>query len=237
MKSFLKIGLTALAVTLLFSAFTATQTNAQAGNPLPEILRRMDNNNKALTTLQASVKMDKYNSQLDEHDVTEGTAKYLPLKGRDALVRIDWSKPVQESLAVVNKQYVMYRPGLKQVIQGNVENAKSGGKGANNALAFINMSKEQLKANYTIKYIGQETVSGGTQTWHLELTPKNATNYKFADLWVDGDGMPIQAKVTENNNDTTTVFLSNIRKNETLKTDVFVIDPKKLPKGTKIIQG
>lgn len=235
MKSFLRINLAVIAATLFFSAFNATQTNAQAGNPLPEILRRMDNNNKALITLQASVKMDKFNSQLGEHDVTEGTAKYLPQKGRDALVRIDWSKPVQESLAVVNKQYVMYRPSLKQVLTGNVENAKSGGKGANNALAFINMSKEQLKANYTIKYIGQETVSGGTQTWHLELTPKNKTNYKFADLWVDGDGMPIQAKVTENNNDTTTVFLSNIKKNEQINTKIFVIDYPK--KTTKVIKG
>ncbi len=235
MKSFLRTTLAAIAVTLFFSAFTATQTNAQAGNPLPEILKRMDNNNKALTTLQASVKMDKFNSQLGEHDVTEGTAKYLPVKGRDALVRIDWSKPRQESLAIVNKQYVVYRPTLKQAFTGNVENAKSGGKGANNALAFINMSKEQLKANYTIKYIGEETVSGGTRTFHLELTPKNTTNYKFADLWVDGDGMPIQAKVTENNNDTTTVFLSNIKKNEQINTKIFVIDfPKKT---TKIIKG
>ncbi len=233
MKSFLRLSLTAIAVTLFFSAITVTETKAQGG-PLNEILKRMDEHNKALTTLQSNVKMDKFNSQLGEHDVYEGTAKYLPLKGRDALVRIDWAKPVQESLAVINKQYTLYRPRLRQAIIGKVDSAKSGGKGANNALAFINMSKEQLRSNYTIKYIGLENVSGGTPTWHLELTPKTATSYKSAELWVDGNGMPIQAKVIENNKDATTIFLSNLQKNISLKTDVFVI---KLPKDTKRIDG
>ncbi|MCY7346502.1 MAG: outer membrane lipoprotein carrier protein LolA [Pyrinomonadaceae bacterium] len=233
MKSYSKLGLAAIAVTLFFGALVAAETKAQSATT-NEILNRMNEHNKALSSLQASVKMDKFNSQLDEHSVTEGTAKYLPLKGRDALVRIDWTKPLEESLAVVNKQYILYRPRLKQAIIGKVDNAKSGGKGANNALAFINMSKDQLKANYTIIFLGQENVSGGTPTWRLQLTPKTSTNYKTAELWVDGNGMPIQAKVIEGNNDATTVFLSNLQKNGTLKTDVFII---KLPKDVKKIDG
>ncbi|MGI8787672.1 MAG: LolA family protein [Pyrinomonadaceae bacterium] len=233
MKSFLRLSIAAVALTLFFNAFAVMQTKAQGG-VLNEILKRMDEHNKSLTSLQASVKMDKYNAQLDEPDVTEGTVKYLPLKGRDALVRIDWTKPVEESLAVVDKQYILYRPRLKQAIVGKVDNVKSNGKGANNALAFINMSKEQLKANYNIKYLGQENVSGGTQTWHLELTPKTATSYKSAELWVDGNGMPIQAKVIEINKDSTTIFLSNLEKNKTINASLFKII---LPKGTSIVKG
>jgi outer membrane lipoprotein-sorting protein len=193
----------------------------------------MDAHYRALTSLQATVKMDKYNAQLDEHDLTEGTAKYLPLKGRDALVRIDWTKPVEESLAVVNKRYVLFRPRLGQAIVGKVEKAQGNAK-SNSALAFMNMSKAQLKANYNVKYIGQETVAGGIQTWHLELTPKVKTSYKIADIWVDGNGMPIQMRVTENNNDSTTILLSNLDKNSTIPTNVFQIN---LPKGTKQIEG
>lgn len=233
MKSFFRLSLAAIAIILFFNAFAVIETKAQGG-PLNDILKRMDEHNKSLTSLQTSVKMDKYNSQLDEHDVSEGTAKYLPLKGRDALVRIDWTKPIEESLAVVNKQYIVYRPRLNQAIIGKIDSAKSSGKGANNALAFINMSKDQLKANYNIKYLGQENVSGGTPTWHLELTPKNPTNYKASELWVDGNGMPIQAKVIESNNDSTTIFLSKIQKNITVNTKVFVI---KYPKTTTIIEG
>lgn len=233
MKSFLRLSLAAIAVTLFLNAFAVTQTKAQG--PMNEILKRMDNHNKALVSLQSSVKMIKFNSQLSENDVYEGTSKYLPLKGRDALVRIDWTKPVQESLAVVNKQYILYRPRIKQAIIGKVDSAKSNGKGANNALAFINMSKEQLKANYSFEYLGKETVSGGTETWHLKLMPKTGTSYKFAELWVDANGMPIQAKVVENNNDSTTIFLYNIQKNIKINTKIFVIDYPK--KDTKIIEG
>lgn len=230
MNKFLRFGLTTLALIFVFNAFAVVETKAQVLN---KILDTMDAHYKALSSLQANVKMDKYNAQLDEHDVTEGTTKYLPLKGRDALVRIDWTKPVVESLAVVNKEYVIYTPRRGQAIIGKVDKAKGSAK-SNSALAFMNMSKAQLKANYNVKYIGQETVSGGIQTWHLELTPKTKTSYKLADIWVDGDGMPIQMRVTENNNDSTTILLSNLRKNETLNTKIFVID---LPKGTKKLEG
>jgi len=232
MKSFLRLSLTAIVTALFFGGIIITETQAQGG-PLNEILKRMETNRNTMKTLRSNVTMVKYNAQLKESDTTQGTSIYLPTKGRDALVRIDWTKPVEETLAVVNGDYVLYRPRLKQAITGNAKNAKGNGK-ANNALSFMNMSKEQLKANYTIKYLGQENVSGNIPTWHLELTPKAATSYKMAELWVDGNGMPIQAKVVENNNDTTTVLLSNFEKNASINASQFEV---KLPKDTKIIKG
>ncbi|MDQ3133093.1 MAG: outer membrane lipoprotein carrier protein LolA [Acidobacteriota bacterium] len=230
MSKFLRFGLTTLALLFVFNIFAVTETKAQIVN---KILDTMDAHYKALSSLQANVKMNKHNAQLGENDVIEGTVKYLPLKGRDALVRIDWMKPVQESLAVVNKEYVIYTPRLGRAIVGKVDKAQGSAK-SNSALAFMNMSKAQLKANYNMKYLGEEKVGDGTLTWHLELTPKIKTTYKVADIWVDGNGMPIQMRVTENNNDSTTVFLSNLIKNQTLNTKVFVIP---LPKGTKKLEG
>ncbi len=230
MSKFLRLGLTTFALIFVFNAFAVIETKAQILN---KILDTMDAHYKVLSSLQANVKMDKYNSQLGEHDITEGTTKYLPVKGRDAYVRIDWTKPMQESLAVVGKEYVLYRPRLKQALVGKVDKAQGSAK-SNSALAFMNMSKEQLKANYSIKYLGQENVSGGTPTWHLELMPKAATSYKSAELWVDGNGMPIQAKVVESNNDTTTVLLSDFEKNAKINLSQFEV---KLPKDTKIVKG
>jgi outer membrane lipoprotein-sorting protein len=233
MKSFLKIGLPAIAFALFLNVFAATETKAQ--NILPEILKRMETHRNNLTSLRTSVKMVKVNDQLKETDITEGTAFYVPAKGRDALIRIDWTKPVEETLSVVNKKYVLFTPRRKSAIVGNASDAKGNGK-ANNLFAFVNMSKEELKANFNIKYLGQENISGGTQTWHLEMTPKNPANSKFriAEMWVDGDGMPRQIKITENNKDTTTLLLSNLNKNTSIKTSVFEV---KLPKGTNIIEG
>ncbi len=56
----------------------------------------------------------------------------------------------------------------------------------------------------------------------------------MADLWVDGDGIPRQARITENNNDTTTVLLSDIRRNETLKAEIFKL---KYPSTAKKIKA
>jgi outer membrane lipoprotein-sorting protein len=220
----------ALALTFIFTAPAVIETKAQGA--VNEVLKRMDDHYKVLKSLRTDTTMVKYDSVVQASDTMRGKAMFLPLKGKNALVRIDWTKP-EESLAVVDKQYVIYRPRLKQAIVGNVDSAK-GTAGANSPLAFINMSKEQLKANYNIKYLGEEKVGGTIPTWHLELTPKAAAKYKLAEIWVDGNGMPIQMKIIETNNDSTQVLLSNIEKNISLKTDVFKIN---LPKDTKIVKG
>lgn len=230
MKVF-RLSFAAIALTLLFSSFAVVKTKAQG--ELNETLRRMEVNRNTMKTLRSDVTMVRYNAQLKETDTTEGTSMYLPMKGRDALVRIDWIKPVQEILAVVNGKYILYRPRLKQAITGNAKEAQGKGK-ANNALAFMNMSKAELKANYKIVYLGEETVKNGTKTVRLELTPKTASNYKLAEIWVDFDGMPIQAKVTENNNDSTIVLLSNIKKNSTINVNDFKV---KLPSDVKEVKS
>lgn len=231
MKKYLKSVFAAAAVMFVFSIFAATETKAQ--NILPEILKRMNEHQKALKSLKANVLMDKFNSQLQTNDISEGIVHYVPAKGRDALVRIDWTKPAEETLAVANGQYVMYTPRTKRAITGSTKNPQGSVK-THNALAFMSMSTEQLRANYAVKYLGPETVSGGAQTWHLELTPKTAQSYKSAEIWVDQNGMPIQAKVIENNSDATTVLLSNLQKNLTIDGAVFKL---KLPKDINIVKS
>ena len=230
MNNFLKTGFIALALTFVCGTLAAAEENAQ----INDVLKRMDAHYKSLQTLRADIKMVKYDGTLkvtEASDIYEGKIMYLPAKGRDAYIRIDWSKPV-ESLAVVDKEYVIYKPRLKQAMVGNVKSTK-GSAGATNPLAIINMSKEQLKANYNIKYLGQENVNGGTPTWHLELTPKKASENKTSDIWVDGNGMPIQIKITKNNNDSTTILLTNLDKTSQIKKDDFSI---KLPNDTTLVK-
>lgn len=231
MNRFLRFLLPVIAIAFLFSA-SATQVSAQ--DILRKILKRMDDNNKSLTSLKGNIKMSKFNAQLGENDLTEGDVSYLPGRSdKQIFVRIDWAKPVVEHLAIANGQYVLYRPRTKQAIVGKVDSAKGNSK-SGGALAFMSMSKDQLSANYDVKYAGEETVSSGVNTFHLILTPKTATTYKSADLWVDANGMPVQAKIVEKNNDTSTILLSNIQRNATIKTGVFKISP---PKDVKIVQG
>lgn len=230
MNRYLRFLLPTIAIVFVLNA-TATETSAQI---LREILNRMDSHNQSLKSLKGSIKMNKFNAQLGENDLYEGDLNYIPGKTQNQIyVRIDWTKPVVEHLAISNGTYVLYRPRIKQAIEGKVDAAK-GNEKSGNALAFMTMSKAQLSANYDVQYKGEETVSSGANTWHLVLTPKKAGSYKSADLWVDPTGMPVQARIVEKNNDSTTVLLSKFDKNVTVNASVFTISP---PRGTKIVRS
>jgi outer membrane lipoprotein-sorting protein len=231
MSKYFRFILPAIAIAFLFSA-AASEASAQ--DVLRKILKRMDDNNKSLISLKSNIKMEKRDSVLNETDLSEGSLSYLPGRSQKQIyVRIDWAKPIVEHLAVANGEYVLYRPKAKQAIVGKVDGAKNSAK-TGGALAFMTMSKAELSANYKVDYLGDETVSGGVNTFHLKLTPIKATTYKSADLWVDGNGMPVQAKVVEKNNDTTTILLSNVQRNATIKASDFKIDP---PRDVKIVRG
>lgn len=211
---------------------SASVVDAHGQNVLGEILKRMDINNRSIQTLRVGVTMTKFNPQLNTSDVSVGSASYLP-KAAKRYVRIDWTQPLQEHISIIGDDYELYRPHIKQVITGKVNKAKNNAA-AGGALSFMNMSKSQLTANYDVTYMGEETLTGGVKVWHLQLNPKTATSYKHAELWVDGDGMPRQAKIVERNNDTTTVLLSNIEKNITLRGEIFKL---KYPSNVKKIKA
>ena len=231
---FKNISNTAILRKVIFSAAIGLMVagSAMAQGPLGQILNRMDANYRGLTSLKSNVTMVKTDSVLGESDTYEGKTSFLPESyAGKKYVRIDWSKPVVENIVVIGDSYQLFRPKLNQVIKGETKSAKSGAA-AGGALAFVSMSKDQLKANYNVVYIAEEQISGGVKTIHLQLTPKTKTSYKTADLWVDGDGMPRQAKVTENNNDTTTVLLTGIEKNTKVDYALFKLV---LPKNVKVV--
>ncbi len=232
-KKLVRATVAVSAFALVFGIISVSTVSAQG--PLGTILNRMDAHYKGLSSLKSDVTMVKTDSVLNESDTFQGTTSFLPKSNKRAMyARIDWKKPVVEHIVVIGDKYQLYRPSLKQVIEGQTGKAKNNAA-AGGALAFVSMSKDQLKANYFVKFIGEEQLSGGKGTVHLELTPKVKTTYKLADLWVDGDGMPLQAKITENNNDTTTVLLSNVQKNAAIQTSLFTLDYDR--KKVKIIKG
>jgi outer membrane lipoprotein-sorting protein len=213
--------------------FAAGSREAAAQGPLTTILERMDSHNKALQSVQASVAMAKFNPQLNVTDNYTGRTSVLTQAKGKRYMRLDWDRPTVEQISVIGDEYQLYKPSINQVYQGRVDKSKNSAA-AGNALAFMSMSRGQMKANYSIVYLGLETVGGHGDTWHLQLTPKVATSYKSAELWVDANGMPVQGKILEQNNDTTTVTLGNIQKNIPINTKIFVLN---VPKGAKKIQA
>jgi len=232
MKKAIRISVVAACLGIMFSAVSVSESHAQAG-VLREILNRMEAYNKNLQSLQADVTMVKFDSTLKISDTYSGSVSYLPkAKGHDRYARIDWTRPQQESLAVIGNAYELYRPRLNQVISGKA-NSSGNGK-AGNLLSFLTMSRDELKSNFDVSYIGQEQISGGVDTWHLQLKPLKTMDYSMADIWIDPDGTPRQARILEKNKDTTTLLISGIKKNPTINAKAFQLN---YPANVKRVAG
>ncbi len=230
MRNFSKFVLMTFALAMFFGVSGTGETYAQG--PKNEIFKRMEAHAKALSSLRSEITMSQHDSTLDDYDVKKGIVSYLPGKGKDVFMRIDWIRPASETLVVGNGEYVLYTPGIKQAIKGKTSDANKG-KRSSSGFEFLSMSKSQLNANYATEYLGIEKV-GGKDMWRLKMNPKKQTSYKYAELWVDGNGMPIQSKIYEKNGDSTTVMLENIQKNVTIDGNLFRL---KLPSGTKVIDS
>jgi len=208
-------------------------TNAQAGL-VSSILTKMDRQNKSLRTLSADISMEKYNSQLRDSDKYYGTIRYIPAGGKAAsLVRLEWSKPQQEILVVANGAYSLYRPRLNQVLEGRTGAVRS--KKDNDVLALLNMSASQLRTRFgDFQDTYKDTIWGGVSTDHLKAVPKTEASYKYIELWIDDSGLPVQIKMVEKNDDSTTMRLSNVARNGNLDKSVFDL---KLDSNVKRIKG
>jgi len=232
MKKLVPPTLVALVLVAL-TAIPLPAVKAQAGL-VSSILSKMDRQKQTLRSLSADISMEKYNSQLRDTDKYYGTVRYIAAGGRAAsAVRLEWSKPQQEILVVVNGGYMLYRPRLKQVITGNTTSVHN--KSDNDVLALINMSAAQLRSRFgDFQDTREETLWGGIHTTHLKAVPKTAANYEYIELWVDDSGMPVQTKMVEKNGDSTTMRLSNVDKNAEIPNSTFKLD---LDSSVKRIKG
>ncbi|MBS1796288.1 MAG: outer-membrane lipoprotein carrier protein LolA [Acidobacteria bacterium] len=226
MKNILQRGLIAITFVFISAALTGT-AHAQQNN---EVLKRMEAYRQRLVTMRSNVTYEKYESNLNDRESREGRMIYLK-NGNTKYFRIDWSKP-NESFAVIGDTYKLYQPSQSMLHVGKTGSAAKSA-GASGPLGLLSMSREQIKSSFTIKYLGEEKVNGTTAAIHLELTPTGKQSFKVADIWVNGDGLPVQMRTTAPNNDTQTVLLTRVEENPTLNGPDFEINPSA---GTKIIR-
>lgn len=211
-----------------------SSVNGQSAGLVSSVLNRMERNRQSLKSLKASLSMEKYNAQLRDKDNYSGWVLYVPGGGRDASVRIEWQRPRHEILAVSKGEYTLFRPTLKQAIRGK-SNSVQGKGGASGVLDMMYMSKQQLEAKFQpVQDVREETLGGGVSTIHLTLVPKGNAGYKYAEIWVDSAGMPVQTKVVEKNGDATTMRLSGMERNLRISPDEFKLT---LDSSIKIIKG
>jgi len=227
-----------LSIVLLVSGVVSlpgSGTNAQTPGLVSSILSRMKRNERSLKSLRANISMHKYNSQLRDTDTYQGIVFYIPGSNGSgsAFVRLEWTNPQREILTVAKGNYDLYKPRLNVVYRGKTDSVK--GKGNNDVLALMSMSTAQLRAKFgELEDVREETLPGGVWTQHFRATPKGAASYKYIEVWVDKDGMPVQTKMVEKNDDSTTMRLSNVEKNSSIPMDQF---KQTLDSRVKVVKG
>jgi outer membrane lipoprotein-sorting protein len=106
---------------------------------------------------------------------------------------------------------------------------------ASGILAMMNMSRQQLETQFQpVKDVREENLWGGVSTIHLTLVPKGNAGYKYAEVWIDAGGMPVQAKIVEKNDDSTTMRLTGLEKNQKINSSDFDV---KLDSNVKIVKS
>jgi len=225
------ILLAVLLGSLLIVGSTET-TNGQSAGLVSAVLNRMERNRQSLRSLKASLSMEKYNAQLRDAERYSGIVLYMPAGGRDASVRIEWQSPQHEILAVSNGKYTLFRPRLGMAYVGS---SRSSRNKAGGVLEMMYMTRQQLESRFQpVQDVREETLWGGVSTIHLTLVPKGNASFKYAEIWVDSSGMPVQTKIVEKNDDATTMRLSGLERNLKISADEFGV---KLDSNVKIVKG
>jgi outer membrane lipoprotein-sorting protein len=206
--------------------------SGQSAGLVSSVLNRMERNRQTLKSLRAGISMEKYNAQLRDADRFDGTVVYMPSSGREAAVRIEWRSPQHEILAVINGKYTLFRPRLNMAYVGS---SKSNRNKAGGILEMMYMSKQQLEAKFQpVQDVREETLWGGVSTIHLTLVPKGNASFKYAEIWVDSSGMPVQTKIVEKNDDATTMRLTAMEKNPKISGEEFKLN---LDSNVRIVKG
>jgi outer membrane lipoprotein-sorting protein len=232
MKRFIPLGLMTVFVLSALILVSPATAKGQGAGLVSSVLNRMEKNRQTLKSLRAGISMEKYNSQLGVSDRFNGIVIYMPGSGRNASVRLEWKSPQHEIISVQNGQYQMFRPRLNIVYKGN---ANSRGNSASGVLEMMYMSRQQLEARFQpVQDVREETLWGGVSTIHLTLVPKGNAGYKYAEVWIDAGGMPVQTKVVEKNGDATTTRLTNLERNAKVSDGDFKLN---LPGDVKVIKS
>lgn len=225
---YLALVITIFAINIAGSLVVFAQTKKQ-------VLDRIDDNYKSLSSLAADLTMVTFSPQTGVTDSVTGTLKFLPEVAkpkRQMYLRIDWVKP-SETILVIGDSYQIYREHDKTLIEGKRSGAKNSAS-ASNLLALVSMPRARLMADYDIDVDDRESLSDGTKTTHLILRPKVKMEAKRAEMWVDDNGMPCQVRVTQMNDEVRTILLTKVQKNVVLKATAFHIV---LPDGVNKLKG
>ncbi|HEU0184331.1 MAG TPA: outer membrane lipoprotein carrier protein LolA, partial [Blastocatellia bacterium] len=223
MNKFISLAIIAGISLLIAGAGGMASANTQP-QILTGILNKMEKANQDLKSLKAEMILQKTNNQIGVTDSEYGQLIYKPgtPKSKQKL-RIDYTKPSKDILAVDGDNYIYYQPRINQAFKGLASKIS---KGKQDGLAqFItiglNGSLKSTSGKYNISFVKDETVEGMMASV-LRLTPKSNDQFNSIDIWVSQQSwIPVRLSVTERNSDVTVITFKNPQLNANVPNDAF----------------
>jgi outer membrane lipoprotein-sorting protein len=235
MKKLMILAVLAGLALLLAGADRSVSANAQA-QLLTGILNKMEKAHQDLKSLKAEMVLQRTNNQIGVTDSEYGQLIYKPGAGKSKQkLRIDYTKPSKDILAVDGDNFVYYQPRINQAFEGQASKYSKGKQGgfAQFITIGLNGSLKSVSGRYNIIFVKDETVEG-METSVLRLTPKSTDQFASIDIWVNQqNGFPVRFSGTERNGDLTMVTLKNLQLNTNVPNNAFAVN---LPSGTKVVK-
>lgn len=217
---------------LLLSGFlglvSSVATWATTGD---DVLTQMDQAAAKFNGMTANLNRIIYTKVIDDKSAESGVIRLKKLSSRGLQVLIDFNKPDAKTVVFGGKKAEIYYPKLNTVHEYDL------GKHSDLVDQFLlvgfGTTGKELKANYSVTYVGEETVNA-QKTHRLELVPLNSQRkekLRKMELWIAQDGIyPLQQKFLQPSGDYYLFTYSNVVINPALTDDAFKLT---LPKGVK----
>lgn len=234
----MKISLSVLIIVGLVAAAPGGASGRLGAAPAPQqlltgILNKMEKAHLDLKSLRAELSQQKTNAQIGVSDNEYGSLIYKPSTGRNkGKLRIDYTRPSRDTIALVGDSVVYYQPRINQVFKSTLARAAKGKVGGFTQLIGLDGSVKSLAGNYNIEFLKDEVINGQMTTL-LRLTPKAGGQFSTIDIWVNQQSwIPAQWRLVERNGDFTIVSLKNVQLNTPIPDSAFNVS---VPGGVKVV--
>jgi outer membrane lipoprotein-sorting protein len=201
----------------------------QAGSTLEAALARMDETAAKFKGLTANIHRVSHTDVVDKNDIEDGTVAAKKMKPGDTRILIHITKPEEKFYFVGGGKARLYNPKSQEAQEADLGKSKD----IVNQLLLLafGSNSTDLKAAYTIKLGGPDTVNGEKAT-RIELTPKSQDvlkHVKRCDMWISDKGVAIQQKFDQGGGDYVLTTYSHMEMAPNLP------EPKlDIPRGIKV---
>lgn len=194
-------------------------------------MAKLDTAAAQFRSMTADLKQTSFTAVLNESTTASGSIKLQRSKPKDLRMLVEFITPDPKTVFYENRKLQIFYPKIQTIQEYDL------GKQASLVDQFLLLgfgsSSNDLKANYEVKYLGEDSVNG-EKTQHLELTPKSKEalqHVKKLEIWIaDSTGQPVQQKVFQPSRDYILITYSNMKVNPALAPDAVRL---KTPKGVK----